>query len=86
MAEVTQIAASSVDTEYRDVEETSAVIQEQLREQSEIDQETQRNVSMQSRVVAFWNMLRGGVLSQDSAVRQDARVETRSGQRGGKQE
>jgi len=85
MADMAQIAALGIDTEYGNSEETGNVSQEQLQEQSEIEQETQRNVSMQSRVVAFWNMLRGGVLSQDSAVRQDARVETRTSQRGGKQ-
>ena len=85
MADMAQIAALGIDTEYGNSEETGNFSQEQLQEQSEIEQETQRNVSMQSRVVAFWNMLRGGVLSQDSAVRQDARVETRTSQRGGKQ-
>jgi hypothetical protein len=86
IADSTQIATSNPDMEYRSTSEHAGVSEEQLGEQSEVEQETQRNVTLQGRVVAFWNMLRSGVLSQDSGVRQDVRIETRSGQRSGKQE
>jgi hypothetical protein len=86
IAGTTEISASNTDTEYRSTSENAGVSEEQLLEQSEVEQETQRNVTLQGRVVAFWNMLRSGVLSQDSGARQDVRIETRAGQRSGKQE
>jgi hypothetical protein len=53
----------------------------QIQEQAEIDREVDRGVSLQGRVVAFWNMLRGGVVVQETVASQDNRTESRTSQR-----
>jgi VCBS repeat-containing protein len=71
--------------EYRSNQETKGAPETVLQEQqSEMTQEVHRSVSLQGRIVAFWNMLRGGVILQETSLAPDSRIETKASQRSNK--
>jgi hypothetical protein len=67
------------DREIGEIQET------QIQGQSNIDRAVENSITLQGRVVAFWNMLRGAVLVQETEASLDNRVDVRTSQRSGKQ-
>ncbi|MFN6163585.1 MAG: VCBS domain-containing protein, partial [Planctomycetota bacterium] len=76
--------ASAGDSEIDSSQNTKSTSEERLQEQSEMAREVQRNFTLQGRIVAFWNMLRGGVNLDDTSILKDYRQDVRPNQRSNK--
>jgi hypothetical protein len=79
-----EVMNPATSAEVRPEQLTEEAIEERVQEQNELEREVERGVSLQGRVVAFWNMLRGGVIVQETAAPQENRMEIRTSQRSNK--
>jgi hypothetical protein len=79
-----EVMNSATSAEVRSGQVTEEATEERVQEQIDLEREVERGVSLQGRVVAFWNMLRGGVIVQETAAPQENRMETRTSQRSNK--
>jgi hypothetical protein len=75
---------SPAESEVDSSQNTDETSEEGLQEQSKMAREVQRNFTLQGRIVAFWNMLRGGVNLDDTSIVKDYRQDIRPNQRSNK--